>query len=278
MTVPSINDFRGKAVLVTGGTAGIGLATGLAFGRHGAHCTLTYRWGSADEDELRARFAAVGAPEPRLVQADVKDEADLAALLSAIRRTHERVEVFVSGVAAATAVRGLEDYDRRALTQSLELTAWPVFAYLRRMREVFGRYPRYVVGLSSDGPDSYQAHYDFVAASKAVLETLCRYASVHLREEDVRFNIVRAGWVFTESLRGLFGEEIEPFVRRYYPESIIPAAEVADAILALCSGLMDAVRGQVLVVDHGTTFADNRMRLFDDRPSDFPSGRASHES
>ena len=43
------NDFRGKAVLITGGTAGIGLATGLAFGRRGADCTLTYRWGSADE-------------------------------------------------------------------------------------------------------------------------------------------------------------------------------------------------------------------------------------
>ena len=64
------NDLRGKAVLITGGTAGIGLATGLAFGRRGAHCTLTYHWGSADEDEVRDRFAEVGAPTPRLVQAD----------------------------------------------------------------------------------------------------------------------------------------------------------------------------------------------------------------
>jgi NAD(P)-dependent dehydrogenase (short-subunit alcohol dehydrogenase family) len=272
-----LNDVKDKAVLITGGTAGIGLATGLAFGRRGARCTLTYRWGSADEDEIRARFADAGAPEPRLVQADVKSEVDLAELLAELRASHERVEVFVSGVAAATAVGGLGDYDWRALTQSLELTAWPLFAYLRRLHAVFGSYPRYVIGLSSDGPDAYQANYDFVAASKAVLETLCRYAQAHLFHEDVRINVVRASWVLTDSLRALFGEDIEPFVRRWYPESVIPAGEVADAIVALCSGLMDAVRGQVLVVDHGATFADNLARLFDNRNALFPDRRRNDE-
>ena len=48
-----INDYNGKAVLVTGGTMGIGLATGLAFGRNGAQVYLTHAWGSADEDEVR---------------------------------------------------------------------------------------------------------------------------------------------------------------------------------------------------------------------------------
>jgi NAD(P)-dependent dehydrogenase (short-subunit alcohol dehydrogenase family) len=264
------NDFRGKAVLITGGTAGIGLETGLAFGRRGAHCTLTYRWGNADEDQVRDRFAAAGAPEPRLVQADAKSADDLTALLGEIRKTHEGVEVFVSGVAAAPVVRGLEDYDLRALTQSLELTTWPLFTHLRRLREVFGSYPRYVIGLSSDGPDSYQANYDFVAATKAALETLCRYASVHLFKEDVRINVVRAHWVFTESLKGIFGDDMEPFVHRYFPDAEIQATEVADAVMALCSGLMDAVRGQVLVVDHGAAFCDNLMRLYEGRNTFFP--------
>jgi NAD(P)-dependent dehydrogenase (short-subunit alcohol dehydrogenase family) len=264
------NDFHDKAVLITGGTAGIGLATGLAFGALGARCTLTYRWGSADEDEVRARFAAAGAPAPRLVQADVKNADDLAELLAAIRQTHDRIEVFVSGVAAASAVRSLEDYDWRALMQSMELTVWPLFAYLRQIHTTFGAYPRYVIGLSSDGVDAYKVNYDFVAASKAVLETLCRYATKHLFHHDVRINIVRAFWVFTESLRGIFGEEIEPFVRRYFPEGEIQAAEVANAIVALCSGLMDGVRGQILMVDHGAAFTDNFMRLYDGRKTFFP--------
>ena len=272
------NDFRGKAVLITGGTTGIGVATGLAFGRRGAHCTLTYRWGSADEDEVRDRFAAAGAPTPRLVRADAKSPEDLEALLAEMRRTHERIEAFVSGVAAAPIVRGLEDYDLRALTQSLELSTWPLFAYLRRIREVFGNYPRYVIGLSSDGADTYKINYDFVAATKAALETLCRYASVHLFREDVRLNVLRTNCVFTESSRGIFGEEVEPFFRRYFAEAEVQTAEVGDAILALCSGLMDAVRGQVLVVDHGALFCDNTMRLYEGRDAFFPFLETNDES
>ncbi|HEY0136691.1 MAG TPA: SDR family NAD(P)-dependent oxidoreductase, partial [Nannocystis sp.] len=67
----NFNDFTGKAVLITGGTRGIGLACGLAFARHGARVILTHRWGSADEGELRAKFAELGAPEPMIVEADV---------------------------------------------------------------------------------------------------------------------------------------------------------------------------------------------------------------
>ena len=59
-----IRDYTGKAVLITGGTKGIGLACGLAFARHGVHAILTHRWCSADEDGTRAAFDAVGAPAP----------------------------------------------------------------------------------------------------------------------------------------------------------------------------------------------------------------------
>ena len=64
-------DLRGKAVLITGGTMGIGLGIGLSFGRLGARCTLTYHWGSADEEAILRAFAQAGAPAPRLVRADV---------------------------------------------------------------------------------------------------------------------------------------------------------------------------------------------------------------
>jgi NAD(P)-dependent dehydrogenase (short-subunit alcohol dehydrogenase family) len=261
-----IADFRDRAVLVTGGTMGLGLATALAFAERGAGCWLTYRWGSADEDEVRARFAAIGAPAPRLVLADAACDADTDALLAEIGKSHASVDVFVSNVTAAPVVGDLTDYTPRALFKSIEYSAWPLVAYTRRIKEVFGRYPRYVVGMSSTGVDSFSVGYDFVAASKALMETLCRYLSYRLFDEDVRVNVVRSRSVRTASFDAHFGAEFSDFARRFTREShFMQAEEVANAIVALCSGLMDGVSGQVLTVDRGTTFFDNLMRLYHER-------------
>ena len=261
-------DLRGKAVLITGGTMGIGLATGLAFGREGARCVLTHKWGTADEDEVRAQFAEAGAPEPMIVQADVGHDEDTRALLEAIRAEHDSVEAFISNVSVGLIVKGVDDYEKRSLFKSIEYSAWPMVEYTRQIKAVFGRYPRYVVGLSSGGPDAFYKNYDFVAASKAVMETLCRYLNYRLFDEDIRINVVRSRLVRTESLRMTFGRDFEPFAERFnMKRQFITCEEVANAILALCSGLMDGVSGQVIMVDRGTSFFDNLMRLYEERDS-----------
>lgn len=259
-------DFSRKVVLITGGTKGIGLAAGLAFGRLGAACTLTYKWGTANEEDVLRAFAEVGAPVPRLVQADAVHDGDTAALLEEMHQRHESIDILISNVAVALVVKSFDEYEKRSLLRSIEYSAWPMVAYTRQIKRVFGRYPRYVVGLSSSGPDAFAANYDFVAASKAVLETLCRYMNYRLYSQDVRVNVVRAGLVRTESFRDTIGRDFEEFASRFNMErQFIPAEDVANTILALCSGLMDSVSGQVIRVDRGTSFFDNMMRLYEER-------------
>jgi NAD(P)-dependent dehydrogenase (short-subunit alcohol dehydrogenase family) len=261
-----IGDFRDRAVLVTGGTMGIGLATALAFGRRGAVCTLTYKWGSAEEADVRRAFAEAGAPEPILIQADVARTEDTDRVLAQMRARHAHVEAFISNVSQAVLVEGLPDYSARALFQSIQYSAWPLVEYTFRIREVFGCYPRYVVGISSTGVDQFSWGYDLMAAAKAVMETLCRYLSYRLYDEDLRLNVIRTRSVRTESFRSAFGDEFAAFARRFTREEhFVDGQEVADAVVALCSGLMDGVRGQVITVDRGTSFFDNLMRLYNER-------------
>ncbi len=260
-----MNDLKGKTVLISGGTKGIGLATGLAFGRQGAICTLTHKWGSADEHEIRRLFAEAAAPPPRIVEADVRETDDTVALLERMRAECEAIECFVSGAAYAQTVDDIGDMTRRSFIQSMEYTAWPVVEYVRQIQKIFGAYPRYVVALSSPGSDEFCPRYDVVGACKAALETLCRYLAYRLQDDDVRINIVRARFVRTESLWSTVGPEFEAFVDRYDPGLFIPVEDVANAVLALCSGLMDAVNGQTLVVDRGTMLFDNLMGMYDQR-------------
>ena len=106
----------------------------------------------------------------------------------------------------------------------------------------------------------------FVAASKAVMETFCRYLTSDLLDEDIRINVLRANHVETESLEATFGPEFGPFCKKWYAEGFfIQPREVAEAALALASGLMDGIRGQVLLLDRGFGFSDNVVRLFTER-------------
>lgn len=257
------NDLTNQAVIVTGGTAGIGLATGLLFAKHGAHVYLTHRWGSADEDELRARFIAEGARAPTIVEADASQDEDTEALMALVRQDHEAVFALISNVSFSHVSKTHEDLDRKSFLRSLGYSAWPFVGYLQAIRTTFGKYPRYAIGMSSRGPEYFLPGYDFVAASKTVMETFCRYLTADLLSEDIRINILRANPVETASLEATFGPEFVPFCKKYYSEQwFIRPEEVAAAALGLCSGLMDGVKGQILLLDRGLGFADNVVRLF----------------
>jgi len=258
-------DLAGRTALITGGTAGVGLATGLALGRSGARCWLTYRWGSADPDDVRRQFAEVGAPEPVLVQSDVGSADDQQALVEQLASTVDRVDVFVSNAANAVVIRELEDWSLRGLQQSVRFAVWPTVGLTLALREALGA-PRYVVAMSSDGPDHYTVGYDAIAATKAMLECVVRYLATRLRPEGTRVNAIRSRGIRTASFEAVFGPDLEAWSRAYVPQRWwVDPADVGMAALALCSGRMDAVNGQVLTIDRGSAFGDNLMRLFDDR-------------
>ncbi len=260
------NDLRGKAVIITGGTKGIGLATGMSFAREGAHVYLTHKWSSADNAEILQKFEDFDAPAPTIVEADVKEDEDTRALMDIIAKDHDSVEAFISNVCIVQPARGVESYRKRSLLKSLEYSSWPMVAYTQAIKKTFKKYPRYVVGVSSDGPDNYFVNYEFVAASKAVMETFCRYMAKHLGPEGVNVNVVRSRNVLTDAVYEIFGDDYKTFVGKYAGEEyFMHPEEVGDAILAVCSGMMDAMNGQVIMVDKGIAFADTLMRLLEHR-------------
>ncbi len=258
-------DLGGKTALVTGGTRGIGLASALALGEAGVQLILTYKWGGADMEEVAAQFTGRGAPKPLFFQADASLEPDTERLMEEIAAAGVAgIDIFLSNVSFALKTQSLEDYKKRSLFKTLEYSTWPLIDYTRRIKTRFGRYPKHIIGISSDGPDHFYKGYDFVAASKALLEFVSRYMATHLLAEGSRVNVLRFGTVNTESFRAIFGEEFFAFLEgQGAPKDAILTPETCGkAVLALCSGLLDAVNGQIISVDYGLPFKDNSMMRY----------------
>jgi len=260
------NDYTNKAVLITGGTAGIGLATGLAFGRVGAQVYLTHRWGSEDNEEIKNQFKERGFIEPVIIEADASNKEDTQSLVETIAKNHPSIETFISNVAFGHVSKRPTDLERRSLLATLKYNAWPVLDYLKEIKRVTGKFPRYVIGMSSRGPETYLQGYDFIAASKAALESICKRLTALLIKEDIRINVLCPNTILTKSFEATFDPEfkyhLENSLGKYGNYFVIKPDKVANVAVALCGGGMDAIKGQVLNLDQGACFSENLNMVY----------------
>ena len=255
-----------RTVLITGGTKGIGLATALRFAREGDQCIITYGWGSRDDEEIMALFKAENLPLPYLKQADVIRDEDTEELIQETHRKFGAVDVFISNVSFASLVKDVDDYSEKLLLKSIEYSSWPLVAYTRKIHEITGKFPQYVIGLSSHGPDGYHKNYDFAALTKSILEVLIKYLNYHFFDQKVIFNIVRTRPVITDSLLSTLGKEWAEFIKRFdIPGTEVSLDEVSKVIYTLCSGLMDGIRGQTITADRGYDFADGLQYIYSEK-------------
>lgn len=253
-------DLSGSSVLITGGTKGIGLAAAYNFSSAGAKVFLTYNWGSADEEELLAGFDRRQLSRPILIRADVSREDDTIELMKTLADHCDGIDVYICNVAVAQQVHSLDDYNKKAFYKTLDFSSWPLVDYCQKIHAQFSRYPRYVIGVSSSGPDHVYPSYDFVAIAKGVMEIMARYLAVRLGQTSI-VNVVRFGAIETEYFKYIFGEGWFENAREQgmIRDELLTVEDCGKSLLALCSGLFDAMRGQVINIDRGLLLQDNAI-------------------
>lgn len=246
--------LEGKAVLITGGTSGIGRQSALRFASEGAHVCITGR--RIDEGEATAEAIRSAGVEGAFVRMDVSDRTVIADAFRALPREFATLDVIVANAGReqprTLPVDQLDDADMDAMIDTNLKGTWLTVKYgLPRLRKPGGA----IVLLSTEWTFLGGAGLSAYTASKSGINGLTRQLAVEQGPAGIRVNCVSPGPIETPMLRRFTNDgDMGPFYAANIPLQRAGAAdEVADAILFLASRRSAYVSGQVLAVDGGMT-------------------------
>ncbi len=185
---------KGRAVLVTGGSRGLGAALGEELARRGARVVLAAR-GEAALAETVARIRRAGGEAHGLV-ADVGDKEAIYPLAGAAAALVGPLDVLVHNASTLgpTPLRELTETECEDLVSVLETNLLGPF---RLTKAVVGsmvlRGEGLVVGISSDAAVEGYPGWGAYGVSKAALDHLLRTWAAELRDSGVCFLSVDPG-------------------------------------------------------------------------------------
>ncbi|HWM81846.1 MAG TPA: short-chain dehydrogenase/reductase [Pseudolabrys sp.] len=251
-------DLRGRTVLITGATKGIGLATAESFAAEGAKLIVTGR------DAGRCAQAAAGLEKTGASVETFAGDLALVADRERLLATFPDVDILVNN---AGAIPGGNLFDISIQTW---MEAWQlkVFGYvhlmqlyLAKMKERGGGVIVNVIGMAGQAP-----RWDYIcgAGGNAALIALTRAAGAKSVDWNVRVLAVNPTSTRTDRIeslmrkkaRGQFGDEnrwpdalgTTPFGRLAEPR------EVADLVVMLASSRASYISGTVVDIDGGHTY------------------------
>jgi NAD(P)-dependent dehydrogenase (short-subunit alcohol dehydrogenase family) len=239
----------GKVAVVTGGTAGIGLAIAKRFVAEGAYVFVTGRRPSA----LDAAVAEIGQNVTG-VRGDASVPADLERLYAVIEEQGRRIDVLVANAGGGGGSARVEDVTPERFDAAAGLTFRGTYFTVQRALPLLNDGATIVL-VSSIAAGNGTAGAGIYNASKAAVRSLARTLTVELKERGIRVNAVSPGPTDTRGFANFAGERGEEF--RAHLAEVIPVGrigrpeEVASAALFLASGQSSFIAGIELVVDGG---------------------------
>lgn len=239
-----------RAVVITGGGRGIGRAIALRFAEAGARVFINF-FVNREAAEKTAREVEVAGGTAGLVQADMKEPAQIKRMFADIAREAGRVDVLVNN-AASGVLKSALDLSPKHWDWVMATNARPFLLCAQEAAKLMGEGGR-IIGLSSLGSHRVIPGYAAVGVSKAAAEAVTRYLAVELAPRGITVNTVCAGAVETDIWRMIpDGERLLEAARSRTPSGgLVTADEVADVVYFLAGPAARSIQGQIVVADGG---------------------------
>ncbi|MDO3403166.1 SDR family oxidoreductase [Mycolicibacterium neoaurum] len=233
-------ELTGQRALVTGGTAGIGLASARLLSEAGAAVVITGRnadRGVAVADQLGAQF----------LQADLGAASEVQHLFQAAGE----IDILVNNAAYFPAALTV-DQDPTSFDETFGINVRGLyFLTAGIVRGMLARSRGSIVNITTMVATKGVARASAYSASKAAVESLTRTWAVEFGASGIRVNSVAPGPTRTEGVQAEWGDSNEELGRSMPLGRTADPAEIAQAVLFLASPRSSFITGSTLHVDGG---------------------------
>lgn len=254
--------MKGKTLVISGGTRGIGQAIVYEFAKEGVNIAFTY---NSNEElaieqvkDLESKFGI----KARAYALNILEPETYKDLFLEIDKDFDRIDFFISNaiISGRPVVGGYTKFMKLKPRGINNIFTATVNAFVVGAQEAAKRMEKTgggsIISLSSTGNLVYIENYAGHGTAKAAVETMVKYAAAELGCMNIRVNAVSGGPIETDALRAFTNyeevkektAELSPLKRMGQPQ------DLAGACLFLCSEKASWITGHTLLIDGGTTF------------------------
>lgn len=255
-----MDDLKGKIVLVTGGSRGIGRSIARAFATHGSQVVLTGRTQATLESVAEEIHRLGGKALP--LTCDVTHKEQVEALKDKVTSQLGPVQVLINNAGIAPAAGFLEMADNlweEVLRVNLTGTYYCSKVFLPEM--IASRWGR-IINIASIVAKVAYSHTSAYTTSKHAVLGLTRTLALEMARSGVTVNAICPGYVETDltlnnaklmaEKTGTGVEEALKLMKGSSPQQrLIAPEEVAELALMLASKSADGITGQAINIDGG---------------------------
>jgi NAD(P)-dependent dehydrogenase (short-subunit alcohol dehydrogenase family) len=237
--------LKGKTILVTGASSGIGQATAIECAQMGAEVVITGR----DTKRLQATADLMGNLKAQIA-ADLTNQEDVERLVASLPPLDGAVLC-----AGNSTTLPLQFGSREKFDEMFNVNFFAPVELLRLMykKKVLQKGASVVLIASIGGTHSFMPGNGVYGASKAALNSLMKYAAREYASRKIRVNSICPGMVDTPLIhRGTITEEqLAEDAKRYPLGRYGKPDDIANGVVYLLSDASSWLTGHDLVIDGG---------------------------
>lgn len=243
-------DYKGRVVVVTGASRGLGRSIAIAYAKHGADVVINYHKNDLDAEITKAAIEGYGV-RCLTVKGDIGKEEDVIKLKDLTIDEFGHVDILVNN---AGIVFDLPFEERRAdhWKKTLNTNLISIFLCAKHFSPYLQKSDlANILNISStNGINTmYPTSMDY-DASKAGIISLTKNLAVQLAP-NVNVNSIAPAWIETDMNASLPASFIEGEKERILKRRFATPEEVADVAIFLTSKLARYITAQTICVDGG---------------------------